>query len=189
MTGDQRRHAERVRDRHADKAGVERRRMDDHPVALQRRIETVAVGGRRGDERGERVVVHHHQKEEEHLNGGDDGHDIRNQLAVALAVHVDRRRPEDRQQEHPEHDRAVEPAPVRCDLVEERLDAVRVVRDVSDREVVGQEGVDDDRRRDGHQRGHEVKRADAALNQPARSEPCPGHRHSSGVTADDERGQ
>ena len=42
----ERRHAERERNRHADEARVERRRMDHHPVVLQQRVQPVAVGGR-----------------------------------------------------------------------------------------------------------------------------------------------
>ena len=49
---------------------------------------------------------------------------IRDQLAVAVAVHVHRQAAEARQQEHPEHDRAVETAPIRRDLEKQRLDRI-----------------------------------------------------------------
>ena len=45
---------------------------------------------------------------------------------MAIAVDVDGDRSEQREQEHPEHDRAVQPAPVRRQLVEERLRRVGV---------------------------------------------------------------
>ena len=47
----ERRDAERERNRHADEAGVERRRMNRHPVVLQQRVQPLAVGRRRASER------------------------------------------------------------------------------------------------------------------------------------------
>ena len=167
VSRDERGDAERKRNRHPDEACVERRRMNHHPVVLEQRVEPLAVCRHVRQERRERVLVDHHQIQEEHLNGRDGGDDVRDQLAVALSIHPDRTRSEDREQKHPEHDRAVEPAPVRRDLVEERLDAVRVVRDVADGKIVGQERVDHHRRCAGHQRGDEVEGTDAALNQLA----------------------
>ena len=46
MAGDERGDAERERDRHADEARVERRRMDHHPVVLEQRVQALAVGRR-----------------------------------------------------------------------------------------------------------------------------------------------
>ena len=140
MTGDERRDAERERNRHADEARVERRRMNRHVDVLQQRVEPCPSVGA-----AVRYVVNGFlcatiRIEKEHLHGRDGGDDVGDELAVALAVHVDRQRSEDRQQEHPEHDRAVEAAPVRRDLVEQRLHAVRVVHDVLDR-VVARSGT------------------------------------------------
>ena len=163
--------------------------MNHHPITLERRIQPVAVGRRRREERRERVVVHHHQKQEEHLHDGDDGDNVRDELTVTLAIEVDGGRSEQRQQEHPEHDRPVEPAPVRGDLVEERLHAVGVVRDVPDAEIVGEKRVDDHRGRHRHQRGDEVERADAAFDQTAGAAPRAGDRDAGGITAGDERGE
>ena len=61
---------------------------------------------------------------------------------MALAIDVDGRRPKERQEEDPEHDRTIQAAPVGNDLVEEWLDAVGIARDVFDRIVVGQERID-----------------------------------------------
>ncbi len=189
MAGGQRRDAEGKRNRHPDETGVERRRMDRHPVVLQERIEALAVRGRLGNVGRERVLVHDHQVEKEHLHHRDRRDDVGDQLAVPFPIHVDRARSEDRQQEHPEHDRAVEPAPVGRDLVEQRLHAVRVVRDVLDREVVGEKGVDHHRRGDGHERRGEVEGAGAALDERPRTAPRSRHRNHRRVAADDERGK
>ena len=186
VAGRQRRDPERERDRHPDEADVERRRVDRHVEVLQQRAEPAPVAGRLRDERLERVVVDHHQEDEEHLHEGDRRDNVRDQLAVALAVDIHRDRPEGGQQEHPEHDRAVQPAPVRRQLVEEGLCGVGVPLDVLDRIVVGRKGVNDQRRGHRHQRRDEVKRADAALDEARGSPPRPRHRAGYGITADDE---
>jgi hypothetical protein len=106
--------------------------MDHHVEVLEQRVEPAPVGRRLRQVGIERVVVHHHQQEEEHLDGGDDGHNVRNQLAMTFAIRVDRSAPKEREQKYPEHDRAVEAAPVRGDLVEERQRGVGIVVDVLD---------------------------------------------------------
>ena len=141
--------------------------MNRHPIVLEQRIQPFTVSRRRREKRRERILVHDHQVEEEHLHAGNDRDDVGNQLAMTFAVDVHGNRAEDRQQKHPEHDRAVEPAPIRGDLVEDGLDAVGVMRDVLDREVVRQERVDHDARGHDHERRDQVKRADAAFNQTA----------------------
>ena len=111
MPGDERGQAEGERDRHRHEADVHRRRVDGHVEVLEQRRQPAPVGRRRRQERRERVLVDDHQEDEEHLRGGDHRDDVGNQLAVALAIEVNRDRAEDRQQGDPEHDRAVEPAP------------------------------------------------------------------------------
>ncbi len=176
MTGDERGNPEGIRDRHRDESDVQRRRVDRHVEVLEQRVQPLAVRGCLRQVGRERVVVHDHQEDEEHLDGRDHRDDVGNQLAMPLAVGVDGDRPEDPEQEHPEHDRAVEPAPVRGDLVGQRLRGVRVALHVLDRVVVGDEGVDHHRRRDRHQRGDQIERADAAFDQAPRSPPGAGHR-------------
>ena len=68
VPGDQRRHAERIRDRHRHEPDVERRRVDRHVEVLEERVQPLAVGRRLRQEGRERVVVHHHQEDEEHLH-------------------------------------------------------------------------------------------------------------------------
>src|SRR5262249_48066142 len=115
----------------------------------------------------ERVLVDDHEVEEERLYGRNRGDDVWNELAMAFPVDEYRNRSEDRQQEHPEHDRAVQAAPVRRDLVPERLEGLRLLRDVWNREAVGRERVDEAAGRRGHKGGDEVEPADAAFDQPS----------------------
>ncbi len=170
-----------------DEADVEHRRVDRHVVVLQQRVQALAIRVRRREERRERVVVDHHQEEEEHLHDGDRGDDPGNQQPVALAIHVHRHAAERREQRDPEHDRAVEPAPVRRELVEERLRGVRVVLNVSNGEVAGDEGVHHDRRRDEHDRRDDVEEADAAEDQGVLTAPGAREGRRERAARDDER--
>ena len=109
------------------------------------------------------------------------GDDVRNQLAVPLAIGVNRNRAENAEEKHPEHDRAVEPAPIRRDLVGERLRGVGVALDVFDRVVVGDKRVHDHARGDRHQGRHQIEGAGSAFDQPetiaaARPQPTPRSR-------------
>ena len=163
--------------------------MNRHVEILEQRVQPFAVDRRLGEIGGERILVHDHQEQEEHLHARDDRDDIRNQLALALPVRVDRAGSKNRQQRDPEHDGAVEPTPVGGDLVEQRLGRVRVVVDVDDGIVFGDEGVDNDRRRQQHERRDDVEGADAALNQPGGASTRAGHRDGSSIAARDERRQ
>ncbi len=72
--GYQRGHAERKRYRAPDEARVQRRRVDDHPVVLQQRVQALAVGPRTGDVGLERVGAEEHQhrkKTDDHHQRGD----------------------------------------------------------------------------------------------------------------------
>ena len=93
------------------------------------------------------------------------------------------------EQRHPEHDRAVEPAPVRRELVGQRQRGVRVALDVLDGVVAGDEGVDEHRRGDDHQRREEVERPDAALDEARRAAAGAGDGRRDGIGARDEGGQ
>ena len=86
---------------------------------------------------------------------------------MPILVERDRNAAKKSQHRHPEHDRTVEPPPIRCDLVEERLHGIRVMLDVFDRVIARDEGVDDDGGGNRHHAGEEVERSDAAFNQPA----------------------
>ena len=92
---------------------------------------------------------------------------------MTIAIDLHRHRPEQRQQEHPEHHGAVETTPVRGDLVKEGLHAIGVPLNVADGIVTGDEGVDDDARGHRHQRGDGIERTDATFDEagitPARA--------------------
>ena len=141
--------------------------MDRHVVVLQERIEPLPLERRGGEERLEGIVVNHHQEEEEHLHDGDGGDDPRHQQALALAIQMHRDAAEHGEQRDPEHDRPVEAAPVRRQLVEERLRLVRVVLDVLDAVVADDERVDHHGRGDEHQRRHRMEEARAAFDERA----------------------
>ena len=108
----QRRDREGERHRRAHVAGVERRRVDHHPVVLQQRIQVGALDGGRGQAL-EGIGDEGDQAEEEHRHGHQRGRDPRHQLAVALAVLPLDDRGEERQHEGPEEQRALLAAPQR----------------------------------------------------------------------------
>ena len=138
---------ERERHRAADEARVEARRVDDHPVVLEQRVEALAVGARAGDARRERVRREGH----EHAEEEDDRHqrrdDVRLKLEVPLAEPLDARADVDAEEEQPPEERAVLPAPQRGEEVVQRHRPVGVVGDVADAEVVGDERVGEAERR------------------------------------------
>ena len=163
--------------------------MDSHVRVLQQRVEPPPVHRRLRQIDGERVLEDDHHEQKEELDGRDDGNDIRDQLPLALPVAVDGDSAEHRQQEHPEHDGAVEAAPVRGQLVEQRLGGVRIAVDVANAVVLADECVDDDRRRQGHQRRYQIERADTALNEAGGTATRPRYRRRDGIGAGDERGE
>ena len=189
VAGNQRRHAERKRNRQTHQPRVERRRMDHHVRVLQQWVEPAPIRRRLQQIGGERVVVQDHHAQEEHLHHGDGRDDVRDQLAVPLPVRVDGDRAENREQEDPEHDRSVQAAPVRRQLVEQRLNRVGVAVDVADRVIADDERADDDRRGERHERRDQVEGPDAAL-QEARVAPAVTRDGRGGsVRAGDEGGQ
>ena len=110
FAGDQRGGAEGERHGRADVAGVERRRMYRHPVILQQRIE---VGSFSRDYREQieraRDEIQHQQKKD--CDAGQHCERIRRNVGIAAAVLERNDRREDRQQESPEQQRALLPAP------------------------------------------------------------------------------
>ena len=82
VAADQRGDGERERDREADVAHVEHRRVDHHPRVLQQRVELAAF--RRGrDEPVERVRRRQHEEQEAEREQAHDGEDARDHLARA----------------------------------------------------------------------------------------------------------
>ncbi len=167
VAADQRRDRERERDREADVAHVEHRRMDHHPRVLEQRVELATFGGGRDQavERVRRREQEEQEAEREQAHHGEDpGRDFLGQVA---AEGGDRERP-DRQHQQPEQDRAFVAAPGRGDPVLQRQGAVRIGRDVEDREVVADEA---EREAD---EGERDQRASASRRRVA---PGPSSRH------------
>ena len=161
--------------------------MDDHQRRLQQRVHAAAVARHVEQERRERVVVDRQQEQEEQLDDRDDGDDVRDQLAVGLAIDADGDGAGDREQGDPEEDRAVEAAPERGQLVEQRLTHVRVHHHVADREVVDHERVHDDGGGERQERRDGVEGADAAFDEPGGAAARADDGDRRGVGGDDER--
>ena len=132
---DQRRHRERVGGREPDIAEVEHRRVEGEARVLQDRVEAVAVERRRVEPQ-ERVGGEQHEGQEADADQplharapgpGTMGGRLRPKAATAAA--------EQRQDPDPEDQRALVIAPGAADLVEHRLQRMRVLGDVVDREV------------------------------------------------------
>ena len=116
LARDERAAGERERHRRADVAGVERRRMDRHPVVLQQRVEVGAVRRHRGQEiEGAGNEIQHPEKEDRDAGQHDKGPG--RYFGIAPAVLEYRDRGENREQPGPEQQRALLPAPERRKLV------------------------------------------------------------------------
>ena len=155
------------RDREADIAEIEHRRMDGEADVLQHRIE-VAAFERRGIEAQERV---RRRQDEEVERGGDPGlHREHGRLEGRRDVVAEQRDEgaEQGEDEHPQQHRAFVVAPGAGELVDQRHRRVRILEHVADREV----GADVAR----DERG-EGKRDEAELRDRNRL----GDRHQRGV--------
>ena len=116
---DERGGAEGERHGRADVAGVERRRMNRHPVVLQERIQVGAFSGNRREQvEWTGHEIEHHQKKDR--DAGQHRERVRRDLGIAAAILERGDRREDRQQPGPEHQRALLPAPQRGDFVDGR---------------------------------------------------------------------
>ena len=156
----------------ADEAGVERRRVDDHPVVLQERVQPFAVRARAGDAGRERVRRERHQHAEEE----DDSHQRRDHVRLELEVLLPEREDADAdvatEEEEPPQERSVLPAPKRGEQVRERHRAVGVMRHVAEPEVVAHECVREAEDGGGDE-GHRPVRPEPGGLQRARAPRCP----------------
>ncbi len=151
--GDEGGQREREGHREAREPQVERDRVRDHPGVFEQGIEPAAVGRHRAEPLEGRGRDGHHEQEE----GGDAEHDRQDpgiELGLAAAVPDDDDQRVEAEEPRPQHDRALERAPQRGDPVVERRPPVRVERHVPDREVEGEEGVDEERDRGGEREPH-----------------------------------
>ena len=143
---DQGGHGQREHHRHADVAGVEERRVDRQRRVLQQRIERAALHRRRRP-----AAAAGWRRRPCSRGRARPGRPGRPPPAPSGPAAGRGRSASDRavagQGQAPEQHRALVAAPGAGDLVDQRLFGVRVRRHVGDREVGGDEGVDQGRRR------------------------------------------
>ena len=169
----QRGDGERERDREADVAHVQHRRMRDHARILQQRIQIAAVGGHR-EQPLERVRG---EQQEQQEADADEAHHAQHAgdhfVGQVTALERDRERP-DREHEHPQQHRALVRAPRRGEAVVDGQLRIRIGGDVQHREVADDERVREaaprggdeqdlalrDRPRERHPRGNAPRGAD-----------------------------
>ncbi len=155
----QRSQSEGKRNREAHVAEVKQGRVNHHLRVLQERIQAVAVGGNEssGDEireQGKRRRGKVQHRQEENLNSGQNGAGVGVELRVLL-VPEPQHKAEGPQQPGPQEQRTLLPAPQRGKFVDGRKRAVRVLGDVGDGKIVGENRPDQrkGRRRDGRKAG------------------------------------
>ncbi len=133
---------EGIDDREADIAEVEDRRVDREARVLKDRVQ-VAPLERGGRQALERVRGQQDEQQEggadQALHGERVGPERPRQGAAEHGDHA----AEDRQDQHPQQHRAFVVSPDAGELVDRGRGAVRVLRDVEDREVGGEVGVDE----------------------------------------------
>ncbi len=144
--GEQRAHREGERNREPDVAEVEQRRVGHHVRVLEARVQAGTVRRRRLH--GKRRRHDDDEEREEDRDSADHGDDPGDEIARA-AVEQHRRRSVAGQDQQPEEERSLLPAPERGDRVAGRQLAARVLRDVDEREVVADERGEEDDRGDG----------------------------------------
>ena len=128
------------RNRHADHTRVQHGRMDRHVGMLKNRVEAVAVSRRKGQSPEGIGGVQIQQDEEETVPRQNSGY-VGHQVAMAIPIDEQHGRHVDGDHPPPEHHRAVLPAPQRSDHVGGRHRPVRVLGDVLDGEIGGENGV------------------------------------------------
>ena len=186
VAADQRRDGERERDREADVAHVEHRRMDHHARILQQRIEVAAFGAA-GNRRSNGFEVASRNSRKPNESSPITARMRADHLVGQVAAEGgDRERPE-RQHQQPEQDRAFVAAPDGGDAVVQRQRAVRVGGDVEHREVV----VDEAERQADE--GERDQREQQARRRPRQRHPVGAaarraeHRHDAEHGGDAER--
>src|SRR5207247_8358650 len=144
---EKRAHGEGERNRQADVAEVEERRVREHVRVLQARHHP-------GPVRGSNLGVERTRDEDEHegeegAHRSEDGHDPRDELARRSAGEPYGHGRVAGQDQQPEEERALLAAPERRQRVAPGEVAVRVLRDVREGEVASRESGEQDERGDG----------------------------------------
>ncbi len=135
--GEHRARGEGERDREADVAEVEHRRVRHHVGVLQARRQPRSVD--RGGLCAERARDCDEHEREERRDATEHGHDPCDQVAQQASVHSDGQRAVSGEHQEPQEQRALLPTPECAQRVDGRQGAVRVRRDVREREVVTHE--------------------------------------------------
>ena len=154
---DQRGDGEGERDREADIAEIEEGRVEGEAGVLQQRVETLALGRRRGkpDERvGGEQDKGEESRRHQPMHGEHPCPERRGEVATEARDHG----AEEGQDQHPQHHRALVVRPDAGNLVDQRLQRVGVAGDERDREVRDREGVDEREEGGGHQAELEQRR-------------------------------
>ena len=151
--------ADRERERHREErvARVEHRRVDHHARMAQQRVEPGALGRRRG-QRDERRLEEHEQPAEEGAEAEQHGRRVGGDLAQPAARAKQDRAAPQRQQQHPQQQRALLRGPDRGQPVEQRRRGRGVGRDQLEGEVRAHERQLQDQHRDDEQPGHARRR-------------------------------
>ncbi len=178
---DERGHRERERDREADVAEVEQRRVREHVRVLQRGHEAGAVARHLGDG-VERARDEARREREERAGAAEEGDEVRHQLARAAPVLVGDERREPAEHEQPEQQRALLARPERRDQVRLGHLARGVLGDAREAEVVAHDGRHEHARGDGDADEAAGERAprtrDQALVVHARARRAPRSAHT-----------
>ena len=131
---DQRGDRERERDREADIAEIEQRRMHREPDVLQDRVEVAPLGRRLRDAQ-ERVRGDQDEEIERAGDPGLHGEHVGAQCVRQVSSEQRDQRAEDAQDQHPQQHRAFVIAPHAGELVDERHRRVRILEHVQHREI------------------------------------------------------
>ncbi len=148
-------------DREADIAEIEQRRMDGEAEILQHRVEIAALDRRR-IEPDERIGRRQDEQEEGGADGALHGQHIGSQRRRKVGAEDGDQRAEEGQDQHPEQHRAFVIAPGSGDLVDQRLQRMRVLPDARHREIGACIGDCQRRERERGERkaGHRDRTAD-----------------------------
>ena len=134
---DERGDGEGERDREADIADIEQRRMNREARILQDRVEIAALERRVGDAQ-ERVGGQQDEEKEGDRDPGLHAEHVGLEPRRQIAAEQRDQRAEQRQDQHPQQHRAFVIPPHAGDLVDQRLERMGVLEHVDDREIRAQ---------------------------------------------------
>ena len=185
-TCEQRSRREGERDGEADEAEIEQRRVGHHVRVLEARVEPVAVRRRRL--RRERRRDDDEQECEEDGDAAEHGHHPGDEIAGGAPVHEQGGGRVAGQDQQPEQERSLLPAPEGRDRVAGGQLAARVLGDVDEREVVPDQRGDEDERGDDARPEGRDERVLRREREPAATLPGSVGAGDDGVDRETQRG-